>query len=260
VNSPRILWASGHVKELFKNQDVDDSDFDVRNDLLMLKGDAGGSTETLVGNLDPATIVPVIDRLITEIEKDYPEITVYDKLRGQNITTGPSVRMQMGDVSAAVLKSSSCYDSASQRLFQMALAIGGWRANEGHWGPTLTPQQQKFLPFDLSSYEQGDLDIQIMPRPFIKQDESDKASEMQMRTQAVASVQNILPIEELYEMLGYRKEDIPDMVTRYKQEQADKQAQSIALAQATKPQPQPGAGAPTKKPTKPSGDQAKTKN
>ncbi len=48
----------------------------------------------------------------------------------------------------------------------MAVAIGGFRANSGAWG-RLNRQQQKYLPFDLASFEQGDLDMEIMPRPLL---------------------------------------------------------------------------------------------
>lgn len=240
IRSPRILWAKGQVKNLFRNQDVRDADFDERNEMLLLKGEHDGKTDTLVGNLDPATIVPVIKELISEIEADYPEIVVYRHLRDQNIVTGPGAKLQMGDVESALQRVSESYDSASIRLFQMALAIGGERANSGDWGVNLSTQQQKFLPFSFSSYTAGQLDAKILPRPLFSETSSEVASELQQRAQAVASVQAILPLKESYKMLNFRDDEIEEMISRKKTEREEELDFEIKKTKATQP-PQPAA-------------------
>jgi hypothetical protein len=49
----------------------------------------------------------------------------------------------------------------------MAMAVGGYRANSGNWGPTLNDQQRVFLPFNLESYVRGQLNFTILPRPLV---------------------------------------------------------------------------------------------
>ena len=80
--------------------------------------------------------------------------------------TGPAASRLVGDVNSRFAEAAASYDQANIRLFQMAVAIGGFRANSGAWGK-LNRQQQKYLPFDLASFEQGDLDMEIMPRPLL---------------------------------------------------------------------------------------------
>jgi hypothetical protein len=80
--------------------------------------------------------------------------------------TGPAAARLMGDVGGNVWEAAANYDAASIKLFQMAVAISGWRVQNGDWG-TPSRQQEKFRPFNLESYQRGDLDLSITVRPLI---------------------------------------------------------------------------------------------
>ncbi len=134
-----------------------------RERINMLTGAAGASIDTM--QLPEGEAMARIDWLAAQIEDTHPELTLYQRLREQSEVTGPGAERMAGDAAMYVFDARANYDAGSTRLFQMAAAIGGWRANSGAWGPILTAQQQKFLPFDLDSYRRGDLDLQIMPRP-----------------------------------------------------------------------------------------------
>lgn len=125
----------------------------------------GGAVSTI--DMPEGEIVSKLQLLYDEIERTHPELTLYEKLREQSNVTGPGAEAMSGDVTHAVLNARASYDTQSVKLFQMLVAIGGYRANTGSWGPALNNQQRKFLPFDLESYKAGDLDLQIMPRPVI---------------------------------------------------------------------------------------------
>lgn len=237
IKSPRIMWSHGNIRSLFREDDqLDDGDFDERQDTPMLKGPAGGNTETLVGNLDPQTIVPIIDKFLTELENDYPEIVLYQKLREQNIVTGPAAQQLVGDVLKKVALPAANYDLASQELFTIGLAMAGWRANSGAWGTDLTGHQQKFLPFDLESYERDELEVTMLPRNLIRESSRDEAEELQIRAQAVASVKDVLPAAAQLKALGYRDEEIPGLIAekqREVQEELDRQQASFEAQAAT---------------------------
>jgi len=226
INSPRILWSKSTITPLFSDQSVDSSDFDARQDQLLLKGHEGGTTDTLVGNLDPQTIIPIVQEILAEIEKDYPEITMYEKLRDQNIVTAPGAARLMGDVERKMSRPAANYDLANVKLAQMAMAIGGWRVQKGDWGAKnrLTRQQQKFLPFDLTSYNKGELDFSIQRRSLIEPSSREIAEEFQVRANALASISDVLPVEEKLRKLGYREEEIPAIVEKLRQEQNEREA------------------------------------
>jgi hypothetical protein len=234
IESPRILWTDTTITPLF-GQEGDYIDFDSRNQQLLLKGRAGGTTDTLVGTLDPQTIVPIVEKILAEVERDYPEITMYEKLRDQNIVTAPGAARLMGDVERKMSRPAANYDRANEKLIQMGLAIGGWRANRGDWGFALSPQQQKFLDFDLDSYNKGELDLTIVARELTPQTSREEADELAVRANAVAALGDNIPLEEVYRILGKREDEIPALVAATKRQQEEKAAREIEKAKALKP-------------------------
>lgn len=236
INSPRVLWSKGTIKNLFASGAEDpafnDRDFDTRQDTMMLKGPEGGTTDTLVGNLDAATTVPIIAEILREIERDFPETTMYDKLREMHQVTGPAAAKMMGDVENKLRRASDNYDIGSTSLFAMGVAIAGFRASSGAWGSQLTPQQKLFVGFGLDSYNRGELVARILPRPLVVESTKDVADEVFVRAQAVAQVTEDMPAEEKFRMMGKREDEIPGLVAALKAEKAAKAAEVLALETA----------------------------
>lgn len=232
IESPRILWSNTNITPLFGDQSVDINDFDSRQQQVLLKGNTGGTTDTLVGTLDPQTIVPIIEKMMNEIERDYPEITMYEKLRDQNIVTAPGAARLMGDVARKMARPAANYDKANEKLIQMGAAVGGYRANNGDWGSELTPQQRKFLPFDLSSYNKGDLDLTILERELTPQTSREEADEMMVRASAIAALGDNVPLEEKLRILGKREDEIPDLVAKIEAEAKVKAERALELTRS----------------------------
>jgi hypothetical protein len=134
--------------------------------ILLLKGSADSHVSSLAGSLDLVGTLAAMKELLGEIEQDHPELTFYKELRAMSQVTGPAAARLVGDVANRFAEVAAICDQANVKLFQMAVAIAGFRANSGAWG-VLNRQQQKFTPFDLDSYERGDLDMAIMPRPLL---------------------------------------------------------------------------------------------
>lgn len=181
VGAPVIMWSSGNVANLFNNtkrtSELIDTPSDQEN-VLMLKGPPDGHLDHLAGNLPLQEAAAYVDRLTGEIEQDHPELVFYRELRSMSQVTGPAASRLVGDVASRVSEVAASYDQQLIKLFQMACAIGGYRAGSGAWG-ILTRQQQKFIPFDLESYERGSLDIEIMPRPVLVPTRYERALEKQ---------------------------------------------------------------------------------
>jgi hypothetical protein len=114
-----------------------------------------------------------IESLLKEVEADHPELGMYSKLRDMTQVTGPGVSRLFGDVQTYVDDAKSNYDTQTVKLFQMVVAIAGFRANSVAWGP-LTKQQMSFVPFNLESYSRNELDFSILPRPLVPITESEQ--------------------------------------------------------------------------------------
>jgi hypothetical protein len=135
-----------------------------RESVRILKANSGAMSTV---QLPEGEALNYIAKLLEEIENDHKELQMYNELRQMSQVTGPAAERLIGDAIAYVEEARSNYDTQSVKLFQMSIAIAGWRANTGAWGRALNRQQQAFLPFDLDSYERGDLDFEVMPRPIL---------------------------------------------------------------------------------------------
>lgn len=135
-----------------------------RETVKLIRTELGGQVSAV--EIPEGEALNYMVKLIEEIERDHPELTMYNELRAMSQITGPAAERLVGDAIAYIEEARSNYDMQSIKLFQMGVAIAGWRANSGAWGP-LDRQQQKFTPFDLESYDRGDLDFEIGSRPIL---------------------------------------------------------------------------------------------
>jgi hypothetical protein len=136
--------------------------------------------------------------------------------------TGPAAQRLVGDVASRVTKASAVYDAQSIKLFQMALAIGGMRANDGAWGGSLTAQQAKFTPFDLESYAAGKLKMDIVPRPLLSPTKLEAATEKQAIWNGVkAAVDAGVPLPLALKQEGWTDQELAEL-----EEATDKEAKA----------------------------------
>ncbi|HEX5704859.1 MAG TPA: hypothetical protein VFX97_16800 [Pyrinomonadaceae bacterium] len=219
IDSPGIITTSGNIGNIASDSaNLKTSRADEYSALsaakekptkrLLLKGPEGTQWVPLTGNLDPDKVVPLIDRLLTEIEHDFPELSMYQKLREMSEVTGPGAARLMGDVGKRVLRVSSNYDQQSIKLFQMACAIGGFRFREGKEGwREKTDQRKKFAPFSLDSYAKGELDMAIMPRPLIPMTEADMVDIEGKRLDNAGKAKDIFSQDKVLEVAGIADEE-----------------------------------------------------
>jgi hypothetical protein len=240
IGAPVVLWSSGSVQSLFGTKkrgstfDFDEPSSD-QESVLMLKGPADGKVDSLAGNLDLAAADVHVGRLLAEIEDSHPELTFYKMLRQMSQVTGPAAERLAGDVTSRVIEAQAAYDQANIKLFQMATAMAGFRANSSSWG-SLNRQQQKFTPFGLDSYERGDLDMAIMPRPILKPTKTEVAMEKQaMWTGVKLATEAGVPLELALRDEGWTEEELQalqDATDREAKAQVDQIQRQQFLAQS----------------------------
>jgi hypothetical protein len=132
-----------------------------REEMNILYGPVGSTATPLVAPLDIAATSAEIKEMISEIERDYPELKV-DILRASGDVSGRALRIAQQPAEDKVRQRRANYDDALVRAQQMALAIGGFREYDG------------FKGFGLDSYADGALDHSIGPRPVFAEDPMDK--------------------------------------------------------------------------------------
>ncbi len=205
--------------------------------ILLLKGSADSKVSSLAGNLDLVGTLAAMKELLTEIEQDHPELTFYKELRAMSQVTGPAAARLVGDVANRFAEVAAIVDQANVKLFQMAVAIAGFRANSGAWG-SLNRQQQKFTPFDLQSYDRGDLDMAIMPRPLLVPTRQEIGMENELMWKGVwYAAQSGVPAEFVLAEAGWTDDKIQQITTAKAQAAQLSASSAPALpAQATPPQ------------------------
>lgn len=152
--------------------------------LMELPPDARGVP--LYGSIDPWQSIELIDRTLTEIENDNPELAAWNKLREMSSVSGVAIERALGDATGRLYEAQSTYDTQVVKAFQMAAAIAGWRVRIGSWDRR-DVARQKFQPFDLDSYGRGDLDFALLPRPLTPATETE---EYEARTLRYAALQS----------------------------------------------------------------------
>jgi hypothetical protein len=222
INGTMVIATSGDVVPLFSGRNdrraaqTDVDDFSNagnaartlnRESLPMLKAPQDTTVSPLAGDLNLADAELRVVSLLTEIERDFPELTFYQQLREMSQITGPAAARLTGDVGMKVQRAQANYDQQSIKLFQMAVAIGGWRLRRGDWQQP-TDQQKKFAPFDLMSYERGLLDISILPRPLIQMNESEAIDIETKRATEVNLKAEFISEKQVLRELNYSDEEI----------------------------------------------------
>jgi hypothetical protein len=178
--SPQLFVGGGKVKTL----DIDTTRSS-ESDLKILQiesGDGGANLLKIEGNLDIAATQAEIAARIAEIKEDHPEVTMYNEMRTMGTISGVAANILLGDVKGLLQRARTGYDTQSVKLFQMQMAIGGHRFREGKGGwAAKTPQQKKFAPFDLQSYQRGLLDFSIAPRGLVAETAMERWTTQQAR-------------------------------------------------------------------------------
>lgn len=137
-----------------------------RDSIDYIEANTGASVHTIA--LPQGEALQHVEVLLQEVERDHPELSMWSSMRSMSQVTGAAVERLFGDAASHIREAQGNYDTALIRLMQMSIAIAGMRANErrGAWRD-LSYQQEKFTPFGLDSYNQGDLDFYILPRPVV---------------------------------------------------------------------------------------------
>lgn len=189
----------------------------------------GADAKLLQPDFDVGKTLEMIKAMQDGILSENPEASFYQQLREMQMVTAPGAERLMGDVKNRVDLARAGYDAQTVKLFQMAIAMCGMRANdssESGWKyrtSALDRRRAVFAPFNLDSYAKGDLDMSILPRPIIQPTEQERMEIRQLKVQVLDAEDQITSewaLKELYPELS--KTELTNLVNERKQQQAER--------------------------------------
>jgi hypothetical protein len=186
----------------------------------------------LVGAMPIADIGAQADRILANIEKDYPELQMSGVESGDS---GRARRVARQKAEAKVHARRAVYDSGLETAIVMALRMGSQQGYPGYEG------------IDGEAFDRGDLTVMIDKRPVFAQDPMDEIEEYQAKMTAVLTAKQAgVPIDIPMRDLQFPESDVKKAAQR--EEDSIKQAQDLATAKAAQQQRSIGGKNPPAKP------------
>lgn len=179
-----------------------------RDQLSAIYGPKESQPFAMVTNLDITAAGVNIERMLMELERDMPELSMH-RLREGGSLTAPGVRSAYSDAIDRYSEAQGIYDDGLIRAQKMGISIGGFRGYEGFQG------------YNLDSYEKGDLEHFIKDRPIVADELSKKE-----RLEALQSAQ--APIWLVLRELDFDQETIDEVIA-----DAEKKARDAVRAFAS---------------------------
>lgn len=188
-----------------------------RDEMKVISISKDSTLEAISPTLDINAGLMAMDKLIGEIERDMPQLSLQRIRESGGDASGVSIENSYSDASSLLIELQGSYDEGLIRALQMAISIGAYRGY---------PQFAMYDPE--TSYQAGDLDFYIKEREvFSDRLTPDKKIEL---LNASANL-DTLPI--VARDLGYSDEDIAIMMDGRKEREAAQIAAGIrAAAQA----------------------------
>jgi hypothetical protein len=206
------VWAliGGRMPENSKSSEGE------RDKVPVINIPIGGDIKALVTTLDIAGSMLAIDKIIGEIERDMPQLSLQRIRESGGNASGVSIENSYSDASDLLIEIQGNYDQGLIAATQMAMTIGGMRGYDAFRGITK------------ESYEQGALDFYIKPRDvFSDRLTSDRKIELLLQA-STTPVRGIVMRE-----MGYSEDDIAEVDAGAKEKEAQQIAAGIrAAAQA----------------------------
>lgn len=158
--------------------------------------------QALVSDLDVEQVLNGIQKLLEEMERDFPELQM-DIWSGEGDTSGKALGEARKRVEAKIVQRRSSYDSDLVRAQQMAIAIGGEKGYEGFQG------------YNLGSFKAGALNHRIAVRPVFPETEAERIARKKMIWETVSTASDdAIPAETVLRDMGYKDEDLKDLGTQ----------------------------------------------
>lgn len=193
-----------------QNADGTINEVDPRLERVLLAAKGNVSVNDLSGLLKLAEAHPYLKDLLISFADDYPELEYRQILKDNPSLSGVALERLLTPAQNRLDGVQANYNQQLTKLRQMQLAIGGWRTRNG-W-KRKTRQQALFNPFDLESYERGDLDFYIAPSLLIEESEDDREDLLTKKAARAKTLEGVVNREEQARIAGYSEDEIAEVL------------------------------------------------
>ncbi len=143
-------------------------------ELPYFAGPADLTAHRLIENMGIGEAYQYLVNLLAELGDDLPETTLDKNLRAMTNVTGPGAARMTSDVVNRLGEAQRNYDWGLVRAAQMAVTMGAMLAHQRTDGwARQTPAQRAFLPFDETSFDDGQIDFALADRPLYTETDSE---------------------------------------------------------------------------------------
>jgi hypothetical protein len=204
IRAPKLITGVKDVKEITRTASQDDSDRGSATFFCVpAPKDIQVGVHDLAGNLDIPGVGAHIDRLVAEMERDFPELR-YDLQNINGEASGRALRTARDAITTKIQERRTTYDLGLVEAFQFALAVGGAQGYPGY---------EAFQGADESPFDDRRLDMQIGHRPVFAPDPLDDSEEFQAEWTAIGAAvqQSGAPLEWVLQQRGYDPEQIASL-------------------------------------------------
>ena len=165
----------------------------------MYVNDTQAKAQALVSDLNVADVLTALDRLIRELEAEYPELQI-DLWNTTDTASGKALYIAREKVESKLLDRRAAYDMMLIRAIQMAISIGALRGYPGFEG------------FTADSYANGELDMVIAERPVFPVNQAEQvASKTKVWTVVIEAVSQGMDPMPILKDYGYTEEMIANL-------------------------------------------------
>ena len=166
-----------------------------RNEVKVINMSKGSSLNALKPELDIMSGLAAMDKLIAELERDMPQLSLQRIRESGGDASGVSIENSYSDASDLLIALQGNYDEGLTRALQMAISMAAYRNLPGF---------QMYDP--VKSYERGDLDFYIKERSVF----SDRVP-MAERERLIIEASTCPARKLVLRDLGVSEEDIAEM-------------------------------------------------
>ncbi len=207
-----IMTISGATK----NADGTIREADTRLERVLIASKGVVSVNDLSGKLKLAEAQPYLKELLVSFGADYPELEYRQIIKENATLSGIALERLLTPAQNRLDRAAPNYDGQLIKLRQMQTAIGGWRLSNGWAGKT--NQQKVFAPFNLDSYEGGDLDFNLKRSLLIEQSEDERVAIDGAKLDNANKATGLLPLRERIAFLGYDEKKIKEIISQLAKE------------------------------------------
>lgn len=213
------IWLFSGVSKMADNPSMTPD----RESIPALYGTEGAKAQALATMLDLNAVGGRVQKLIEELERDFPELRLDAHREMVGKVSGRALREARAESTEKILQRRPAYDDALRRVQQMAVAIGGWRG----YGP-------EFAGFGLDSYRAGQMDHNIRNRAVFPPDPIDdyEIEEALWRAAAMAASAGV-PLEVFLTRLEWTEEEIQFALQKRAEEMEQRAELSMASNQGS---------------------------